>query len=108
MRRDAASTGLPTESSWRSRTRRRPTVFSIFLLSIETLEKRRLTFPPVEHQADVRPAFSPDGRSVAFARVGGTTKPGLFVVPVAGGEPRRVSLGDVWTGGVPTGSYLDA
>ena len=26
--------------------------FSIFLLSIETLEKRRLTFPPVEHQAD--------------------------------------------------------
>ena len=77
--------------------------FSIFLLSIETLEKRRLTFPPVQHQADVRPAFSPDGRSVAFARVGGTTEPSLFVVPVAGGEPRRVSLGDVWTGGVPSG-----
>jgi len=77
--------------------------FSIFLLSIETLEKRRLTFPPVEHQADVRPAFSPDGRSVAFARVGGTTMPSLMVVPVAGGEPRRLSLGDVWTGGVPGG-----
>ena len=77
--------------------------FSIFLLSIETLEKRRLTFPPVEHQADLRPAFSPDGRSVAFARGGGTTEPGLFVVPVAGGEPRPLSLGDVWTGGVPSG-----
>jgi Tol biopolymer transport system component len=75
--------------------------FSIFLLSIETLEKRRLTFPPVEHQADVRPAFSPDGRSVAFVRVGGTTESSLFVVPVAGGEPKRASLGDVWTGGVP-------
>jgi eukaryotic-like serine/threonine-protein kinase len=77
--------------------------FSIFLLSIETLEKQRLTFPPAEHQADVRPAFSPDGRSVAFARVGGTRESSLFVVPVAGGEPRRVSFGDVWTGGVPSG-----
>lgn len=26
---------------------------------------------------------------------GGATKPGLFVVPVAGGEPRPLSLGDV-------------
>jgi Tol biopolymer transport system component len=77
--------------------------FSIFLLSIETLEKRRLTFPPLEHQADVRPVFSPDGRSVAFARFGGPTKPSLFVVPVAGGEPRPLSLGDAWTGGVPGG-----
>jgi len=77
--------------------------FSIFLLSIETLEKRRLTVPPEEHQADLRPVFSPDSRSLAFARVGGTTKPGLLVVPVAGGEPRRLSLGDVWTGGVPGG-----
>jgi eukaryotic-like serine/threonine-protein kinase len=87
--------------------------FSIFLLSIETLEKRRLTFPPVEHQADMRPVFSPDGRSVAFAREGGATKPGLFVVPVAGGEPRPLILGDVWkmdlTGGhtwTPDGSSI--
>ena len=73
--------------------------FGIFLLSVETLERRRLTAPPEEHQADVRPAFSPDGRRVAFARVGTGTKPSLYVVPVAGGEPSRVSLGDVWTGG---------
>ena len=75
---------------------------SIFLLSVETLEKRRLTAPPDEHQADMAPAFSPDGRFVAFARVR-TTTPGVYVVPVAGGEPRRVSLGDVWTEGEPTG-----
>ncbi len=73
--------------------------FGIFLLSVETLERRRLTGPPEEHQADVRPAFSPDGRGVAFARVGTGTKPSLYVVPVEGGEPRRVSLGDVWSGG---------
>ena len=81
--------------------------FSIFLLSIETLEKRRLTFPPEEHQADVRPAFSPDGRSVAFARVGGTTQSSLFVVPVAGGGPRRVSRRRVDRGRARW-SYLDA
>ena len=75
----------------------------IFLLSVETLEQRRLTVPPGEHEADVVPAFSPDGRWVAFGRVGTTTKPGLYVVPVAGGEPRRVSLGEVWTRGEPTG-----
>jgi Tol biopolymer transport system component len=75
---------------------------SIFLLSVETLEKRRLTAPPDEHQADMAPAFSPDGRFVAFARVRATT-PGVYIVPVAGGEPRLVSLGDVWTGGEPFG-----
>ena len=71
----------------------------IFLLSVETLERRGLTAPPEEHQADVVPAFSPDGRWVAFTRVGTTTKPNLYMVPVAGGEPRRVSLGEVWTRG---------
>jgi Tol biopolymer transport system component len=69
----------------------------LFLLSVETLERRPLTAPPEEHQADVIPAFSPDGRSVAFARLGATTKHSVYVVPVAGGEPRRVSLGDVST-----------
>jgi eukaryotic-like serine/threonine-protein kinase len=73
--------------------------FGIFLLSVETLERRRLTGPPEEHQADVIPAFSPDGRCVVFERVGTGTKPTLYLVPVAGGEPRRASLGDVWTGG---------
>jgi len=73
--------------------------FGIFLLSLETLERRRLTAPPEDHQDDVIPAFSPDGRWVAFARVGGNTRPSVNVVPVAGGEARRVSLGDVWTGG---------
>jgi Tol biopolymer transport system component len=73
--------------------------FGISLLSIETFERRRLTAPPEEQQADVLPAFSPDGRWVAFARESPKTPPNVYVVPVAGGEPRRVSLGDVWTRG---------
>jgi eukaryotic-like serine/threonine-protein kinase len=78
-------------------------IFGIFLLSVETLERRHLTTPPEKHQGDFMPAFSPDGRWVAFARVGTVTKPGLYVVPVAGGEPRRVSLGDAGTWGEPKG-----
>jgi Tol biopolymer transport system component len=77
--------------------------FGIFLLSVETLERRRLTTLPEKHQGDFVPAFSPDGRWVAFARVGIGTTPGLYVVPVAGGEPRRVGLGDAGTWGEPKG-----
>ena len=73
----------------------------MFLLSVETLERRRLTAPPEEHTDDLRPTFSPDGRWVAFTREA-NKKPrsaNVYVVPVAGGEARRVSLGDVWAGG---------
>jgi eukaryotic-like serine/threonine-protein kinase len=73
----------------------------IFLLSVETLERRRLTAPPEEHTDDLRPTFSPDGRWVAFTRAAWKTprSVNVYVVPVAGGEARRVSLGDVWAVG---------
>jgi serine/threonine protein kinase len=43
---------------------------SLFLLSIETGEKRRLTFPLAggPYDGDGAPAFSPDGRSIVFVR----------------------------------------
>jgi Tol biopolymer transport system component len=41
---------------------------AIFLLSTETGEKRRLTSPPKGVRWDTSPVFSPDGRSLAFAR----------------------------------------
>jgi Tol biopolymer transport system component/predicted Ser/Thr protein kinase len=41
---------------------------ALFLLSIESGEKRRLTTPPNQSTADFFPAFSPDGRTVAFIR----------------------------------------
>ena len=40
---------------------------SIFLLSTETGEKRRLTLPPPD-SSDLRPTFSPDGQTLAFIR----------------------------------------
>ena len=47
---------------------------SLFLLSVETGEKRRLTLPPNEYD-DVDPAFSLDGRHLAFARYSDEEEP---------------------------------
>jgi Tol biopolymer transport system component/DNA-binding winged helix-turn-helix (wHTH) protein len=66
---------------------------SIFLASIQSLEKRKLTFPPVGSVGDCAPAISPDGRTVAFNRV--SAAGGIFLVPVAGGEPTRVTRGQI-------------
>src|SRR5262249_51190561 len=42
--------------------------FGIFLLSVETGEKQKLTSPPSDVNGDYFPAFSPDGRALAFVR----------------------------------------
>lgn len=64
--------------------------FSIFLLSTETGEKRKLTFP-VGPVGDETPAFSPDGQSLAFARSLAISTTDIYLVSVAGGEPRRIT-----------------
>ena len=67
---------------------------SIFVFSIANLEKRKLTSPPADAVGDVAPAISPDGRTVAFNRV--SAAGGIHVVPLAGGEPRRVTAEQGW------------
>jgi eukaryotic-like serine/threonine-protein kinase len=42
--------------------------FALFLLSIETGEKKKLTSPPPQLVGDSSPAFSPDGHTLAFSR----------------------------------------
>src|SRR5262245_36280183 len=64
--------------------------FGIHQVFLDTLERRRLTQAPIG-DGDWRFHVSPDGRSLAFIRY---EKPGiadLYVVPVEGGEPRRLS-----------------
>jgi Tol biopolymer transport system component/DNA-binding winged helix-turn-helix (wHTH) protein len=61
------------------------------LLSVDTLEQRDLTRPSEDYLGDYAPAFAPDGRSVAFARVRGGGAEDLYVVPVEGGEVRRLT-----------------
>ena len=64
--------------------------FGIHQVFLDTLERRRLTQAPVA-AGDWRFEVSPDGKTLAFIRY---EKPGiadLYVVPMGGGEPRRLS-----------------
>ncbi|MFZ5927023.1 MAG: winged helix-turn-helix domain-containing protein [Acidobacteriota bacterium] len=62
---------------------------SIFLVRLDTGEKRRLTQPEEMIIGDVAPRFSPDGRTVAFIRAFHRSYQEVFTVPVAGGAPRQ-------------------
>ena len=78
----------------------------LHLLDVGSGEIRRLTFSDSTNTA---PAFSPDGSQVAFMS-SRTEKPQLWLLPLDGGEPRRVTDlpqgvggGAVWS---PDGSKL--
>ncbi len=65
-------------------------------IAVESGDVRTLTSPPSGND-DVTPAFSPDGRSLAFSRWSGMNLAQLFVVPVSPslevqGEPRQLRL----------------
>ena len=82
--------GLPTGSSSRSLTKGPDPPAASSSLSLETLKKRKLTSPPPGAVGDFAPAFSPDGRTIAFNRM--SPDGGIHVVPAAGGDPKRVTL----------------
>jgi Tol biopolymer transport system component/DNA-binding winged helix-turn-helix (wHTH) protein len=63
----------------------------VLLISTENGARRHLTTPPGHSLGDAEPAFSPDGRLVAFRRTAGIAVEDLYVVPTAGGEPRRLT-----------------
>jgi len=64
----------------------------IALLSLVDSTTRRLTSPS-DQELDYGPAFSPDGSTVAFVRgiVAGVVSD-LYVVPLTGGEPKRLTF----------------
>lgn len=69
---------------------------ALFVLSLETGEKRQLTSPLHPMNGDSNPAFSADGLSLAFRRVAGLAAGELYWLPLgsgltAGGEPRRLT-----------------
>ena len=83
---------------------------SIYLVSAETGEKRRLTTPPKGVNGDYSGAISPDGRTLAFSRmfvVGSQvmTQSDLYVLPLGSdylpkGEPRRITSENVFVQGL--------
>ena len=92
---------LATVDTWGEKGHR-----AIFLISLETGEKRRFTSPFPDIQpglllGDSNPVFSPDGRMLAFlrARVAATDED-IFVKSVEGGEPRRLTYDDAYIYGL--------
>ena len=64
--------------------------FGIYQVSLDTLERRRLTQAPLGN-GDWRFEVSPDGSTLAFVRYDRPGIADLYVVPMQGGEPRRLS-----------------
>jgi eukaryotic-like serine/threonine-protein kinase len=80
----------------------------LFLLSSQTGEKRRLTSPPAKSVGDIGPAFSPDGRTLAFVRLVGALTSDLYLLTLSNdlkpiGEPTQITFNNwsvhnpVWT-----------
>ncbi len=73
---------------------------SIFTISVDTGEKRRLTTPTAGNVGDHYPAFSPDGKMLAFVRATSLSTDDLHVISLFGGEPRRLTFDSVPISGI--------
>jgi len=69
-----------------------PICASLFVVSVATGQKTRLTAPPEPSIGDGWPAVSPDGRTVAFARYSQDATADIHVVALTGGELRQLTV----------------
>jgi len=74
----------------------------LFLLSVESGEKRRLTSPAEKVFIDSQPAFSPDGRTLAFIRKSSVGVLDIYLLPLSEGlqpigEPKRLTFDNAMT-----------
>jgi serine/threonine protein kinase len=73
---------------------------ALFVVSLDTGEKRQLTNPRPPVLADMSPAVSPDGRSLVFLRRAAWGAGELYLLPLGKdltpvGEPRRLTSADL-------------
>jgi Tol biopolymer transport system component/DNA-binding winged helix-turn-helix (wHTH) protein len=65
---------------------------SIFLVSLDGSARRKLTLPPAGATGDYYPAFSPDGKRLAFARAMSFSATDLYVLQLPDGKPARLTF----------------
>ena len=63
----------------------------IFLLSLDTLEVHPVTSPPAGTLGDTTPAFSPDGKSLAFVRDTLDVRE-IYLLSLSGGAPQQITF----------------
>jgi Tol biopolymer transport system component len=66
--------------------------FHIVLIRAKDGTRSALTLPPDKIIGDLSPAFSADGKSLAFVRAASSGVSDVYVVPAAGGTPRRLTF----------------
>jgi Tol biopolymer transport system component/DNA-binding winged helix-turn-helix (wHTH) protein len=66
--------------------------FGIFLVSLDTGQKTRLTWPPDNIIGDIDPRFSPDGKTASFVRAYHRSWQELYAVPAAGGKTVQLTF----------------
>jgi eukaryotic-like serine/threonine-protein kinase len=71
---------------------------AIYLISVETGERHKLTFPPTGVIGDGSPTFSRDGQWIGFVRTIGSGVADLYVMPAAGGEVKRLTFDETLIG----------
>jgi Tol biopolymer transport system component/DNA-binding winged helix-turn-helix (wHTH) protein len=68
--------------------------FTISSLDVNTQKTQPLTHPSSDSYGDYWLTFSPDGAQLAFARLSESQAGDLYVMPAAGGMPRRITFDD--------------
>lgn len=64
---------------------------SIVLLNLKTLQSQTLTTPPDGWEGDLTPAFSPDGKRIAFSRASETAVRDLYWIASTGGQVHQIT-----------------
>jgi Tol biopolymer transport system component/DNA-binding winged helix-turn-helix (wHTH) protein len=64
---------------------------SIFLLDLHTFNTRSITTPPPGWEGDLNPAYSPDGRWIAFTRASETAVRDIYYMSTATGELHQLT-----------------
>jgi Tol biopolymer transport system component/DNA-binding winged helix-turn-helix (wHTH) protein len=66
--------------------------FHIVRVSLDSGTRDRITSPPRQSYGDIHPEVSPDGQMLAFTRAVTPGATDLYVLPISGGEPTRLTF----------------